>query len=153
MIRPYQDGADFNDVLKSHGSPAISEGFKYALAKHESITLKGYFGQDDLDTKLDEQDKANLAYIETYNLPQGTIVDAYRKNGIAGKLKLESTRKSLEMAVNNLSQYKDIFDAAQQWGYKGNEADIIKELMGMTQKESLVHINSLRNIFLANHFT
>jgi len=98
VVMPSKDG-DFNDVLKSDGSKAISHSFKPALRRHAASTLEEYFGKDGIGLNLDVDDKSNLTYIEKYALPQNIIVDAYRKSALSGKVALDYSRKSLEMAI------------------------------------------------------
>ena len=115
IVRPAKEG-DFNDVLKADGSKAISEAFEPTIAKQTAKTLTEYFRQDVIEAKFDENDKANLAYIEKYGLPQGVIVDAYRKGELQGKLELDQARKGLEQASNHFNNNKRNLERSQRLG-------------------------------------
>ena len=152
IVRPAKEG-DFNDVLKADGSKAISEAFEPTIAKQTAKTLTEYFRQDVIEAKFDENDKANLAYIEKYGLPQGVIVDAYRKGELQGKLELEQTRKGLEQASNHFNNNKETLKEAKSWGYKASDKDITKSLVGMDEKYSKEHCASIRDGALNQYFT
>ncbi len=151
IVRPSKSG-DFNDILKSDGEQAISEAFEPALSKHRAQTLAEYFAKDAIETKLDEHDKSNLAYIERYDLPQGSIVDAYRQNDISGKLALEEVRKGLEMAASHFDSNKEIYKEARGWGYGANEREITKSMIGMDDKQALEHSSGIRDGVLKQYF-
>ena len=151
VVRPSKDG-DFNDVLKSDGSKVISDAFKPALERHAARTVEEYFGKDGIDSKLDTNDKSNLAYIEKYALPQNIIVDAYRKSALSGKVELDYSRKSLEMAVSHYNDNKELLGEAQKWGYEKTENDTIKALVGMDSNETAKYITDIRNNHLETYF-
>ena len=144
IVRPAKEG-DFNDVLKSEGSNAISKAFEPAISRHNAKTLTEYFTKDVIEEKFDTHDKSNLVYIEKYDLPQEAIVDAYRKGELQGKLELEQTRKGLEQASNHFNENKDTLKEARNWGYKGTDAEITKSLVGMDYRESADHLKEVRN--------
>ncbi|MDP4708634.1 MAG: hypothetical protein NWS20_01325, partial [Rickettsiaceae bacterium] len=151
VVRPSKDG-DFNDVLKSDGSKVISDTFKPALERHAARTLEEYFSKDGIDSKLDTNDKSNLTYIEKYALPQNIIVDAYRKSTLSGKVELDYSRKSLEMAISHYSDNKELLGEAQKWGYDKTENDTIKALVGMDSNETAKYITDIRNNHLETYF-
>jgi Ti-type conjugative transfer relaxase TraA len=152
IVQPTKEG-DFNDVLKLEGGKAISDVFKPALTKHAARTLEEYFSKDILATKLDDNDKSNLAYIEKYSLPQSAIVDAYRSNELTGKLELESTRKGLEMAANNYNNNKEILEEMEQWGYQSNDIELTKSLIGFNKHQSKNHYIRIRDNSLSEYLT
>ena len=94
IVKPAKEG-DFNDVLKSDGSKAISKAFESALVKHTATTLKEYLAQDSKGVTLDANDMSNLAYIEKYDLPQEAAINAFRRDKDIG---LEELRKTKECA-------------------------------------------------------
>jgi hypothetical protein len=151
IVRPAKSG-DFNDILKSDGALAISEAFEPAITKHRAERLAEYFAKDAIETKLDEHDKSNLAYIEKYDLPQASIVDAYRQGDISGKLKLEEVRKGLEMAASHFNSNKEIYKEARGWGYGANEREITKSMIGMDDREALEHSSGIRDGVLRRYF-
>ena len=152
IVKPSKEG-DFNDMLKLEGGKAVSDVFEPVLTKYTARTLEGYFSKDILAIKLDDNDKSNLAYIEKYSVTQSVIIDAYRRNELTGKLELESTRKGLEMAVNNYNNNKEILSEAGQWGNKDNIIDLTRELIGMDTEESKNHCREIRNSSLNKYFT
>ena len=142
VVKPDRQG-DFNDLLKAGDSKLINSLFAPAIASHSAKTLQEY-----VDAKaeikpvtLDENDKANLAYIEKYDLPQEVIVDSYRKGELQGKLKLEHIRKGLEQASNHFNNNK------------ASDKDITKSLVGMDEKYSKEHCTYIRNSALNKYFT
>jgi Ti-type conjugative transfer relaxase TraA len=151
IVQPSKEG-DFNDVLKTDGSKAIHDSFAPAIAKQTAETLQEYLGKDALEAKLDDIDKSNLAYIQKYELSEEKIVDAYRKDDLAGKTTIEQTRKGLEMASSHYLDNKGVVEEAKQWGFKGNEIDVTKLLVGMDKREASNHINNIRNEHLSSYF-
>ena len=151
VVRPAKSG-DFNDILRSDGALAISDSFEAAINKHMAQTLVEYFAKDAIETKLDEHDKSNLAYIEKYDLPQVAIVDAYHQGDISGKLKLEEVRKGLEMAASHFNSNKEIYKEARGWGYGAKEREITKSMIGMDDREALEHSRGIRDGVLRRYF-
>ncbi len=154
VVKPDRKG-DFNDLLQQGESKLINSLFAPVIASHSAKTLQEY-----VDAKaeikpvtLDENDKANLAYIEKYDLPQEVIVDSYRKGELQGKLKLEHIRKGLEQASNHFNNNKEILEEARSWGYKASDKDITKSLVGMDEKYSKEHCTYIRNSALNKYFT
>jgi Ti-type conjugative transfer relaxase TraA len=150
IVRPAKEG-DFNDVLKSDGIKAISEAFEPAITKHTAKTLTEYFTKDVIEEKLDKNDKANLVYIEKYDLSQETIINAYRKGELQGKLELEQTRKGLEQAAYHFNNNKEALKEVRSWGYKVSDEEITKSLIGMDERESSNHIKEVRNDYLSDY--
>ena len=154
VVKPDRKG-DFNDLLKTGESKLINSLFAPAIASHSARTLEEYVKAKE-ETKpivLDENDKANLAYIEKYDLPQEVIVDSYRKSELQGKLQLEHIRKGLEQASNHFNNNKEILEEARSWGYKARDEDITKSLVGMDEKYSKEHCTYIRNSALNKYFT
>ena len=154
VVKPDRKG-DFNDLLKAGESKLINSLFASAIAVHSAKTLQEYVRAKE-ETKpvtLDKNDKANLAYIEKYDLPQEVIVDSYRKGELQGKLKLEHIRKGLEQASNHFNNNKEILEEARSWGYKASDKDITKSLVGMDEKYSKEHCTYIRNSALNKYFT
>jgi Ti-type conjugative transfer relaxase TraA len=144
IVRPAKEG-DFNDVLKSGGSNAISKAFEPAISRHTAKTLTEYFTKDVIEEKFDTHDKSNLVYHEKYDLPQEAIVDAYRKGELQGKLELEQTRKGLEQASNHFNENKDTLKEARNWGYKGTDAEITKSFIGKDAEQIKENCQDIRN--------
>ena len=144
IVRPAKEG-DFNDVLKSEGSNAISKAFEPAISRHTAKTLTEYFTKDVIEEKFDTHDKSNLVYHEKYDLPQEAIVDAYRKGELQGKLELEQTRKGLEQASNHFNENKDTLKEARNWGYKGTDAEITKSFIGKDAEQIKENCQDIRN--------
>jgi hypothetical protein len=150
-VQPSKEG-DFNDVLKTDGSKAISDSFAPAISRHTAETLEKYLGEEAFEATLDNVDKANLAYIQKYELSEEKIVDAYRKGDLAGKTTIGQTRKGLEMASSQYLDNKGMIEEAKQWGFKENEVDLTRSLVGMDKREASNHINNIRNEHLSSYF-
>ena len=150
IVKPSNQG-DFNDVLKSEGSNSIAKAFESALTRHTATTLGEYVGKDTGDVTLDKNDESNLSYIEKYDLPQGSILAAYRKGNIYGKLELEQVRKGLEVAVNHFSKNKEILEEASQWGYEYDKKVVIKSMIGMEVHEAKKTCIGIRDDHLSKH--
>ena len=88
IVKPDKEG-DFNDVLKYEGAIEIVEKFKPAIARHMAKTLGEYISSNkSLDCHLTKDDKANLDYVEKYNLSQERILNAWRINPDKGREEL-----------------------------------------------------------------
>lgn len=154
VVKPDRNG-DFNDLLKAGESKLINSLFAPVIASHSAKTLEEYVkAQAEIKpVTLDKNDKANLAYIAKYDLPQEAIIDSYRKGELQGKLKLEHIRKGLEQASNHFNNNKEILEEARSWGYKASKEDITKSLIGMDEEYSKEHCASIRNGALNKYFT
>ncbi len=154
VVKPDRKG-DFNDLLKAGESKLINSLLAPAIASHSAKTLQEYVKAKEETTPitLDENDKANLAYIEKYDLPQEVIIYSYRKGELQGKLKLEHIRKGLEQASNHFNNNREIIKEARSLGYKASDEDITKSLVGMDEKYSKEHCASIRNGALNKYFT
>ena len=153
VVKPDRKG-DFNDLLKAGESKLINSLFTPAITSHSAKTLQEYV-KAQVETKpvtLEENDKANLAYIKKYDLPQEVIVDSYRKSELQGKLQLEHIRKGLEQASNHFNNNKEILEEARSWGYKASDKDITKSLVGMDEDQAHGSLLSLRNEVIESYF-
>jgi len=103
IVKPDRQG-DFNDLLKAGDSKLISSLFAPALASHSAKTLQEYVkAQAEIKPIiLDENDKSNLAYIESKAIDQQAIINAWRKSELQGKIELDDMRKKLSLAEHNL---------------------------------------------------
>jgi hypothetical protein len=167
IVRPEKEG-DFNDVLQDKengGSKAISDAFNSSLIKHTALTVAEYFGESAFNIKFNENnnkninenengtsnDKASLAYIEKYNLPQSSIIDAYRKSDLSGKIELDHLRKELESAANHFTSNEDVLKEARSFGYEITVAEFTKQLIGMNAEESKNHCTDIRDSSLSEY--
>ena len=153
IVRPVKEG-DFNDVLIGGGERSIQDTFSDAINKHLATSLNQYLAVCNKTTeiiKLSNQEMENLTYIQKYNLPEKTIVEAYRHGGNKGTIALEQSRKSLEFAANCYKQNKNILLEAKHFGYDLNEAKATKEMIGMKDKEANSFCEKIRNSHLENY--
>ena len=150
IAKPEKQG-DFNDVLKSLGSKVISAAFEPAIDRQTAKTVAEYFGKDSLDTKLNDNDRSNLSYIEKYNVPQDALVEAYRKSDLSGKIELDHSRKGLEMAVNAYNNNKSTIDDAKTWGCKDTAIETTKSLIGMDSEQSKKYCAQMKDDYLSNY--
>ncbi len=161
IVRPEIEG-DFNDILQDKqngGTREIAKVFSGAIAKHSAVTLDAYFSSHDLSTKLDEVDKSNLEIIQKHNVSEQTIVDAYRKGDIYGKIELDKTRKNFEAEQSKLNiakgfaaDNKAVIDEAKRFGYAVDNSETIRSLVGMDMRASAKHIQDIRNDAVEDYF-
>jgi len=154
IVRPEEVG-DFNDLLQlgAKGEQEIQQAFKLAISKHTASSLANYIAigqQTGNNIELSQQDKANLSYIQQYQLSESKIVDAYRQGADAGSSGLEQSRKSLEQATMHYQQHEAILAEAKQLGYKESEITSTKAMLGMNEAEAksfclAVHTEHLQN--------
>ena len=148
IVRPEEVG-DFNDLLQlgEKGEQEIQQAFKLAISKHTASSLANYIAigqQTGNNIELSQQDKANLSYIQQYQLSESKIVDAYRQGADAGSFELEQSYKSLELATMHYQQNEAILAEAQQLGYKDSEITSTKAMLGMKEAQA-------KNFCLAVH--
>ena len=76
VVKPDKQG-DFNDLLKAGDSKLINSLFAPAIASHSAKTLQEYVSSRAKNAPiiLDENDKANLAYIESKGINQEAIIN------------------------------------------------------------------------------
>lgn len=138
IVRPTHEG-DFNDVLKSgakgdaSGIYSIKESFEGAMNRHCAERIEEYIAHQPKEeqSKSGDDDRAKIAYIKEYQLPEGKIVDAYRYSTDRGKLELEKAKKDLEVAVQYHNDYQKILKHAEKLGNKPDELSLVKSLIGM----------------------
>lgn len=154
IARPERVG-DFNDVLQQNtngeGEKEIQNVFKGAMTRMTATTLKEYFINTDKGDVLESADKLNIAYIEKYDLPQDSIVDAYRKSNMSGQLELEGVKKGLEMAASHYTNNIETLKEAKQWGYNGDEKAVTKSMIGMDAKQSSEYCIGIRDKHLTQY--
>ncbi|MES2214776.1 MAG: AAA family ATPase [Pseudomonadota bacterium] len=150
VVSPDQQG-DFNDILQKNGEEPIQMAFANAINKHSSKTIAQFF-VGPINNQLSKQEIEDLKYIQSYNLPEAQIVDAYRKDPLKGLLALEHLRKALSQSIHAYEQNHSLIEEAGQWGYAPtNETKIntIKSLVGVDESLVQKHFQELRN----NHLT
>jgi hypothetical protein len=121
---------DFNDLLKAGDSKLINSLFAPAIASHSAKTLQEYVSSRAKDKPiiLDENDKANLAYIESKAIDQEAIINAWRKGELQGKIELDDMRKKVSLAEHNLEANSGILDLAQRYKININKGELLKDL-------------------------
>jgi Ti-type conjugative transfer relaxase TraA len=129
VVKPDKQG-DFNDLLKAGDSKLINSLFAPAIASHSAKTLQEYVNAKVTSKPiiLDENDKANLAYIESRNINQEGIINAWRKSELAGKIELDDMRKKVSLAEHNLEANSGILDLAQRYKININKGELLKDL-------------------------
>lgn len=129
VVKPDKQG-DFNDLLQQGDSKLISSLFAPAIASHSAKTLQEYVSSRAKDAPiiLDENDKANLAYIESKAINQEAIINAWRKSELQGKIELDDMRKKLSLAEHNLGANSGILDLAERYKININKGELLKDL-------------------------
>ena len=126
VVKPDKQG-DFNDLLQQGDSKLISSLFAPAIASHSTKTLQEYVSSRAKDAPiiLDENDKANLAYIESKAINQESIINAWRKSELQGKIELDDMRKKVSLAEHNLEANSGILDLAKQYKVEINKGVLL----------------------------
>jgi len=129
VVKPDRQG-DFNDLLKAGDSKLINSLFAPALASHSAKTLQQYVkAQAEIKPIiLDENDKSNLAYIESKAIDQQAIINAWRKSELQGKIELDDMRKKLSLAEHNLGANSGLLDLAERYKININKGELLKDL-------------------------
>jgi Ti-type conjugative transfer relaxase TraA len=129
VVKPDKQG-DFNDLLKAGDSKLINSLFAPAIASHSAKTLQEYVSSRAKDKPiiLDENDKANLAYIESKAIDQEAIINAWRKGELQGKIELDDMRKKVSLAEHNLEANSEILDLAERYKININKGELLKDL-------------------------
>ena len=130
VVKPDKQG-DFNDLLKAGNSKLINSLFASAIASHSAKTLQEYVSARAKDKPiiLDDNDKANLAYIESKAIDQEGIINAWRKSELAGKIELDDMRKKVSLAEHNLAANSGILDLAKQYKVEINKGVLLEDLV------------------------
>ena len=152
-VRPEVQG-DFNDMLKNFGEHDISRIFEHAIEKHTAVSLNRYLELQATSGKLvtlNNLDKENLAFIQKYALPEKDIIESYRQWENKGRAFLDDTRKSLEFAANCYRLNQDVLLEARGFGYKLNEIQITKAMIGMNEEDANSFCKKTRNAHLENY--
>jgi phage/plasmid primase-like uncharacterized protein len=154
-VRPEMHG-DFNDVLKDKtlGESEISRIFKPAIEKYTAVSLNRYLELQATSGKvltLNNLDKENLAYIQKYALPEKDIIESYRQGENKGRMSLSEARKSLEFAANCYRLNQDVLLEAKRFGYKLNEIEITRAMVGKSLEESGKFCKNIRDDYLNNY--
>lgn len=129
VVKPDRQG-DFNDLLKAGDSKLINSLFSPAIASHSAQTLQEYV-KAQVETKpiiLDENDKANLAYIESKAIDQEAIINAWRRSELQGKIELDDMRKKVSLAEHNLGANSGLLDLAERYKININKGELLKDL-------------------------
>ena len=129
VVKPDRQG-DFNDLLQEGDSKLINSLFAPVIASHSAKTLQEYVSSRAKDAPiiLDENDKANLAYIESKGIDQEAIVNIWRKSELQGKIELDGMRKKLSLAEYNLGANREILDLAERYKININKGELLKDL-------------------------
>jgi len=98
---------------------------------------------------ISKQEQADLAYIQKYQLSEQQIVDAYRRSNLQGQIELEQSRKNLEFAAKAYQQNNGTLAEAGNRGYKYDEINTVKFLIGKSETEAREHCTELRNQHLS----
>lgn len=130
IVRPEVQG-DFNDMLKSGNSREISQIFTPAIERHTATTVNEYIGAcgKDRTIALNDEQKSQLSYIESYNVDQNKIVDSFRKSDLRGTLELGNTYKKLFLAEQNLNKCQPIIDKAKGHNITINSQELRQQLV------------------------
>ena len=143
---------DFNDILQQEGVEAITKSFTKALAKHTATTLTQYFANDALTHILSQQEKADIIYIQKFNINEEKLTDEYRVSFSKGRAALEDTRKSIGFAEHFLTENKRIVDEAKAYGAKIDDHKLVLALVGKSPKEMERSITSIRDkYYISDH--
>jgi len=137
IVKPDRQG-DFNDLLKAGNSKLINSLFAPAIASHSAKTLQEYVSSRAKDAPiiLDENDKANLAYIESKAINQESIINAWRKSELQGKIELDDMRKKVSLAEHNLEANSGILDLAKQYKVEINKGVLLEDLVHNLSKSA-----------------
>jgi len=144
IARPDKIG-DFNDILQQEGAEAITKSFTKVLAKHTATTLTQYFVDDAQTHMLSQQEKADIIYIQKFDINEEKLTDAYRTSSSKGRAALEDTRKSIGFAEHFLTENKRIVDEAKAYGAKIDDHKLVLALVGKSPKEMERSITSIRD--------
>jgi Ti-type conjugative transfer relaxase TraA len=146
IVRPSNRG-DFNDILKDStlNEQEIQRSFNRPLCKQAAVTLEQYFGSSDEGQKLSKQEKANITYIQQFNINEEKIIDAYRSNSLKGSSELDTTRKSLEFADNFVKEHKHLVNEANRYGAKIARQELIVSLVGENYDEMEQGLTGMRD--------
>jgi len=144
IARPDRVG-DFNDLLKQEGEEAITNSFTKVLAKHTTTSLNQYFANDTQSHMLSQQEKADIVYIQKFNINEEKLTDAYRASSAKGRAALEDTRKSLGFVEHFLQENKRVVEEAKAYGAKIDDHKLVLALVGKSPKEMERSITSIRD--------
>ncbi len=151
IVHPERVG-DFNNVLQREGAEAITKSFTKVLAKHTATTLTQYFANDAQTHMLSQQEKADIFYIQKFNMDEKKLTDAYRSNPSKGRAALEDIRKSIGFAEHFLTENKRIVDEAKAYGAKIDDHKLVLALVGKSTKEMERSITSIRDkYYISDH--
>jgi Ti-type conjugative transfer relaxase TraA len=129
-VKPDRKG-DFNDLLKAGESKLINSLFAPAIAVHSAKTLPEYVKarEETKPVTLDENDKANLAYIESRGINQEEIINAWRKSKLQGKIELDDMRKKVSIAEHNLAANSSILEIAEKYKVEISKGALFEDLV------------------------
>jgi hypothetical protein len=151
IARPDRVG-DFNDLLQQEGEEAITKSFTKVLAKHTTTSLNQYFANDTQSHMLSQQEKADIVYIQKFNINEEKLTDAYRASSAKGRAALEDTRKSLGFVEHFLQENKRIVEEAKAYGAKIDDHKLVLALVGKSPKEMERSITSIRDkYYISDH--
>ncbi len=130
IVRPDEKG-DFNDMLKAGNSREISQIFAPAIERHTATTVNEYIGAcgKNRTIALNDEQKSQLSYIESYNVDQNKIVESFRKSELRGTLELGNTYKKLFLAEQNLNKCHPIIDEAKEQDITINSQELRQQLV------------------------
>jgi Ti-type conjugative transfer relaxase TraA len=108
IVSPAEKG-DFNDLLKSGDTDSIKESFEPTLKRHTAKTIEDYLAVTDKEQKQDQildknkQLNLNLSYIEKYDLPQESVINAFRRGKDIGIAELSKAKECAESVSKNMA--------------------------------------------------
>ncbi|MDP5021089.1 MAG: DUF6371 domain-containing protein, partial [Rickettsiaceae bacterium] len=128
------------------------------LAKTSDISLK--FTAKSIDEFLvgarsSTQMQSAHGYLENirkYSLDENAILTTFKEGRTAGIDALKEMSNKLTIASGLAAEHSPVIAEAQQWGYKANDTDIAKALLGMDNREATKYIAGLRNNHLESYF-
>ena len=135
IVKPDEKG-DFNDMLKAGNSREISQIFTPAIERHTATTVNEYIGAcgKDRTIALNDEQKSQLSYIESYNIDQNKIVESFRKSDLRGTLELGNTYKKLFLAEQNFNKCQPIIDKAKEQNITINSQELRQQLVDNARK-------------------
>lgn len=96
--------------------------------------------------------------IQKHNVSEQTIVEAYRKGDIYGKIELDKTRKSFEAEQSKLNiakgfaaDNKAVIDEAKRFGYSADTLETVRSLVGMDKQTARRTCLEIRDLHFAEH--
>jgi nucleoside-triphosphatase THEP1 len=93
----------------------------------------------------------DLENIRKYGLDENAILTTFKEGRTAGIDALKEMSNKLTIASGLAAEHSLVIAEAQQWGYKANDTDIVKALVGMDAKQSKNYCTEIRDNYLSEH--